>query len=186
MVGFVAIFHSSQQQIEDWRLISVRCEQQQESLSAQMQGKYKNQILFEKKVFNKKVYSVVVDSKFRLDKSITAERVIHDQTKLELQQKIKNENELRDKTFMDLNKRFNSLQQHYKLLESQHHDLSEECSKNKEKQLNQTIELERKIQSLQGQVEMVESQKVKDVKYWKVSFFLFKSTLAPYTAHKFS
>lgn len=41
MVGFVAIFHSSQQQLDELRQVSIRCEQQQESLSAQMQGKSK-------------------------------------------------------------------------------------------------------------------------------------------------
>lgn len=116
---------------------------------------------------------MVVDSKFRLDKSITAERIIHDQTKLELQQKIKNEKELRDKTSSELNLRFNSLQQHYKLLESQHHDLSEECSNIKEKQLIETNALERKIKHLQGQITMAERQKIQDVEYWKVIFFKF-------------
>lgn len=115
---------------------------------------------------------MVVDSKFRLDKSITAERVIHDQTKLELHEKIKNEKELRDKTSMELNIRFNSLQQHYKLLESQHHDLSEECLKTKAKQLKEINGLEGKVKNLQGQITMAERQKIKDVENWKVIFTL--------------
>lgn len=38
-VGFVAIFHSSQQQLDDLRQMELRCEQQQEALSQQIQSK---------------------------------------------------------------------------------------------------------------------------------------------------
>lgn len=38
MIGFVAIFHSSQQQLDELRQLGMRCEQQQEALTAQMQG----------------------------------------------------------------------------------------------------------------------------------------------------
>lgn len=38
-IGFVAIFHSSQQQLDEMRLSEMRCEQQQESLNAQITGK---------------------------------------------------------------------------------------------------------------------------------------------------
>jgi len=39
-VGFVAIFHSSQQQLDELRQVGLRCEQQQEYLSTQMQSNY--------------------------------------------------------------------------------------------------------------------------------------------------
>lgn len=38
-MGFVAIFHSSQQQLDELRQMEMRCEQQQESLNAQIIGK---------------------------------------------------------------------------------------------------------------------------------------------------
>lgn len=37
-MGFVAIFHSSQQQLDELRQMEMRCEQQQESLNAQILG----------------------------------------------------------------------------------------------------------------------------------------------------
>lgn len=40
-IGCVAIFHSSQQQLDELRHLELRCEQQQESLNAQLQGKKK-------------------------------------------------------------------------------------------------------------------------------------------------
>lgn len=35
-IGFVAIFHSSQQQLDELRQMEVRCERQQESLNSQI------------------------------------------------------------------------------------------------------------------------------------------------------
>lgn len=38
MIGFIAIFQNSQQQLDELRQVGLRCEQQQESLAAQMKG----------------------------------------------------------------------------------------------------------------------------------------------------
>lgn len=38
-IGFVAIFHSSQQQLDEMRQMEIRCEQQQESLNSQILSK---------------------------------------------------------------------------------------------------------------------------------------------------
>lgn len=35
-IGFVAIFHSSQQQLDEMRQMEIRCESQQESLNSQI------------------------------------------------------------------------------------------------------------------------------------------------------
>lgn len=37
-ISFVAIFHNSQQQLDESRQVGLRCEQQLEALTAQMQG----------------------------------------------------------------------------------------------------------------------------------------------------
>lgn len=38
-IGFVAIFHSSQQQLDEMRQMEVRCERQQDSLNSQILSK---------------------------------------------------------------------------------------------------------------------------------------------------
>lgn len=39
-IGFVAIFHSSQQQLDEMRQMEVRCEHQQESLNSQILSEF--------------------------------------------------------------------------------------------------------------------------------------------------
>lgn len=39
-IGFVAIFHSSQQQLDEMRQMEIRCEQQQESLNSQILSEF--------------------------------------------------------------------------------------------------------------------------------------------------
>lgn len=45
LISFVAIFHNSQQQLDESRSVSLRCEQNLEALTAQMQGNTYNLIL---------------------------------------------------------------------------------------------------------------------------------------------
>ena len=39
MVGFVALFNSSQQQLDESNLLRLRCEQQHDALNSRLQGK---------------------------------------------------------------------------------------------------------------------------------------------------
>ncbi|XP_037036219.1 uncharacterized protein LOC119074303 isoform X1 [Bradysia coprophila] len=105
-IGFVAIFHSSQQQLDEMRQMEIRCEQQQESLNSQI---------------------------LIIEKSLKSERYDHQQTRSELIRKSKDAKEYQEKTMVESNMKFGSLQQHYKLLKNQHDDLVEECVNNKTK-----------------------------------------------------
>lgn len=61
-----------------------------------------------------------------------------------------------------------SLQQHYKLLQSQHDDYTEECSKEKDKQIKEINTLQGKVKSLQSQSGQTAKDKDKDIDLWKV------------------
>ncbi|XP_055701788.1 Golgi integral membrane protein 4-like isoform X2 [Phlebotomus papatasi] len=146
MVGFVAIFHSSQQQLEQLRQMGIRCEQQHEVISAQLQ--------------------VEVEKSFRLAKSLEGERLSHQQNRVELQQRAREEKEIREKSTKESNSRLASMQQHFKLLQSQHDDLQESCAKSHQKQLEENNGLQRKLENLrQG-----EKQKDKEIEHWKVKY----------------
>lgn len=87
--------------------------------------------------------------------------------------KSKNEKEQREKTIIETNNRLSSLQQIYKLLQSEDEDLKEDCAKTKAKHLDEINGLERKIKSLQGQLVQSESERNKEIEHWKVNCFFF-------------
>ncbi|XP_021704525.1 uncharacterized protein LOC5572554 isoform X1 [Aedes aegypti] len=147
MAGFVAIFHSSQQQLDELRQLGIRCEQQQEAISAKMQ--------------------VVVDQKLRLENSLASERMINEQNRLEQQQKTQDEKEQHSKATMEANIRYASLQQHYNLVKTQKDDLEEECSKAKKKQLEEINSLKLKVTELQGKVSLHQKASATDVEHLK-------------------
>ncbi|XP_039430655.1 uncharacterized protein LOC120413778 isoform X1 [Culex pipiens pallens] len=147
MVGFVAIFHSSQQQLDQLRNLSIRCEQQQEAISAKMQ--------------------VVVDQKLRLENSLQSERLVHEQSRVELQHKVHDEKEQHTKADQEANIRYAALQQHYTLMKSQLDDLTDECSKSKRKQLEEINSLQRKVTELQGKVALHRKESASDVEQMK-------------------
>ncbi|XP_055640792.1 kinesin-related protein 8 isoform X3 [Toxorhynchites rutilus septentrionalis] len=147
MVGFVAIFHSSQQQLDELRHLGLRCEQQQEAISAKMQ--------------------VVVDQKLRLENSLASERMINEQSRVEQQQKAQDEKEQHNKSTMEANIRYASLQQHYNLMKSQLDDLTEECSKSKKRQLEEVNSLRLKVSELQGKIALHQKESASDVEQLK-------------------
>lgn len=166
MVGFVAIFHSSQQQLEQLRQMGIRCEQQHEVISAQLQGEFIEAILV---LFAMGLIlwdlAVEVEKSFRLAKSLEGERLSHQQNRVELQQRAREEKEIREKSTKESNSRLASMQQHFKLLQSQHDDLQESCAKSHQKQLEENNGLQRKLENLrQG-----EKLKDKEIEHWKVS-----------------
>ncbi|XP_065093176.1 uncharacterized protein DDB_G0290685 isoform X2 [Ochlerotatus camptorhynchus] len=147
MAGFVAIFHSSQQQLDELRQLGLRCEQQQEAISAKMQ--------------------VVVDQKLRLENSLASERMINEQSRLEHQQKTQDEKEQRNKATMEANMRYAALQQQYNLMKSQLKDFTEECSISKRKQLEEINSLQLKVSELQGKVSLHQKESATDVEHLK-------------------
>lgn len=145
MVGFVAIFHSSQEQLDELRKATLRCEQQQLVLVAQME-----------------THSV------QQDQNINAEKQLNRRLQNEMQQKLKSEKELKDKAIRDWTLRFTSQQQHCKILQSEHEDLKEECANTRRKNLEDVSGYQVKVKALKGQLALLERRKDAEIDEWKV------------------
>lgn len=68
----------------------------------------------------------------------------------------------------EINLKLSSLQQHYKLLKSQHEDFVDECSKAKAKQVKEVNALQNKVKLLESKNDYTDKQKDKDIDLWKV------------------
>uniref|UniRef100_A0AAG5CTH7 Uncharacterized protein n=1 Tax=Anopheles atroparvus TaxID=41427 RepID=A0AAG5CTH7_ANOAO len=147
MVGFLTIFHNSQQQLDELRQLGLRCEQQQKSVQAQME--------------------VIVDQKLRLENSLESERMINEANRKELKQRAQDEKEEHSKSSMEANIRYASLQQQCNLVKSQLGDLTEECSKSKKQQSEEVNSLRLKVSELQGTVQRYKQESDKDAKHLK-------------------
>ena len=117
------------------------------------------------------VFPAISEHKLRLEKSLQSERSIYEQTKRELNTKLQEQGDIHDKSSQDLNLRFGSLQQQYKILESQNNDLVEECTKTKKLQSENIDGLELKVKSLKGQILIISKDKDSDIELWKVNIF---------------
>ncbi|XP_035780889.1 uncharacterized protein LOC118460581 isoform X3 [Anopheles albimanus] len=155
MVGFLTVFHNSQQQLDELRQLGMRCEQQAKSVQAQME--------------------VVVDQKLRLENSLASERVINEANRKELKQRAKEEKEEHSKTSMEANIRYASLQQQCNLVKSQLGDLTEECSKSKKQQSEEINSLRLKVSELQGKVLLHEKESANDVDHLKAQLAQLKN-----------
>uniref|UniRef100_A0A182IYG4 Uncharacterized protein n=1 Tax=Anopheles atroparvus TaxID=41427 RepID=A0A182IYG4_ANOAO len=147
MVGFLTIFHNSQQQLDELRQLGLRCEQQQKSVQAQME--------------------VIVDQKLRLENSLESERMINEANRKELKQRAQDEKEEHSKSSMEANIRYASLQQQCNLVKSQLGDLTEECSKSKKQQSEEVNSLRLKVSELQGTVQRYKQESNKDAEHLK-------------------
>lgn len=150
MFGFVAIFHSSQTQLDESRQQLLRSEQQQEALNARMQA--------------------IIEHKFRLERSLEAERKEHLETRRNYEQRAKEQLEQNAKAKMTHNLHYDSLNQRYKLLQKEHGDLVEDCAKTKKSHLEVVNSLETKVKSLQSQLQQVRSLNDKDQEELKTKF----------------
>uniref|UniRef100_A0A182T1X9 Uncharacterized protein n=1 Tax=Anopheles maculatus TaxID=74869 RepID=A0A182T1X9_9DIPT len=155
MVGFVTMFHNSQQQLDELRQLGLRCEQQQKSVQAQME--------------------VIVDQKLRLENSLESERIINEANRKELKQKAKEEHEEHSKTSMEANIRYASLQQQCNLVKSQLGDLTEECSRSKKQQSEEINSLRLKVSELQGKVQRAKQESANDAEHLKAQIVQLKS-----------
>uniref|UniRef100_A0A182K152 Uncharacterized protein n=1 Tax=Anopheles christyi TaxID=43041 RepID=A0A182K152_9DIPT len=155
MVGFITIFHNSQQQLDELRQLGLRCEQQQKSVQAQME--------------------VIVDQKLRLENSLESERMINEANRKELKQKAKEEQEEHSKSSMEANIRYASLQQQCNLVKSQLGDLTDECSRSKKQQSEEINSLRLKVSELQGKVQRYQQDSANDVEHLKAQIVQLKN-----------
>ncbi|XP_019883682.1 Golgi integral membrane protein 4 isoform X2 [Camponotus floridanus] len=118
-----------------------QCAHQQEALAAQLQ------VIFEYKV--------------RLEKSLAEEKSSNAAVKQELQQRASQERSLRDKDSIEAMRRFDSLQQTYQLLQTEHQDLQDECKKREKQALDETNKLETTLQDLRGRIRQAHEEKEK-------------------------
>ncbi|KAF4529693.1 hypothetical protein B566_EDAN010779 [Ephemera danica] len=124
---FIALcaFHETQSRMDEVKKSAEKCQQQQESLAAQLQ--------------------VIFEYKLRLEKSVQQEKAEHRHTREELQTQLEEERAKRAKEVLEATNKLASLQQHYKLLQGQHDDLTEECNKARETR-------DKEIEQLKAQV----------------------------------
>lgn len=95
--------------LNDVRASFEHCEQQQESLSAQLQ--------------------VVYEHKSRLEKSLQQEKVQHKKSKDDILAQYQELQDIKEKEKQEAGNRFNSVQQQHKMLQIQNEDLQEELNK---------------------------------------------------------
>lgn len=113
---------------------------------------------------------VIFEYKARLEKSLAEEKSSNAAVKQELQQRASREKSLRDKNSVEAMQRFNSLQQTYKLLQTEHQDLQEECKKREKQALDETSRLETTLQDLRGRLRQTQEEKVKSIENLKTKY----------------
>ncbi|KAK3932107.1 Golgi integral membrane protein 4, partial [Frankliniella fusca] len=107
----IFLYHSTRVELDEVRNSLSKCRQEQDSLAAQVQGK------------------LISEYKKNLEKTLNQEKAEHRQTKEELQSRMNEEQQLRDKENLENINKYKALQQQYKLLQSEHDDLNEFCNK---------------------------------------------------------
>lgn len=90
--------------------------------------------------------------------------------KQELQQRATREKSLRDKDSLEAMQRFNSLQQTYKLLQTEHQDLQDECKKREKQTLDETSRLETTLQDLRARIRQAQEDKIKGLEHLKTKY----------------
>ncbi|XP_014474770.1 PREDICTED: Golgi integral membrane protein 4-like isoform X1 [Dinoponera quadriceps] len=146
----VFLYRAANSEMTRLRELHLKCAQQQEALAAQLQ--------------------VIFEYKARLEKSLAEEKSSNAAVKQELQQRASREKSLRDKDSVEAMQRFNSLQQTYKLLQTEHQDLQEECKKREKQALDQTSGLESTLQDLRGRIRQAQEEKTKSMENFKTKY----------------
>lgn len=106
----------------------------------------------------------------RLEKSLAEEKSSNAAVKQELQQRATREKSLRDKDSIEAMQRFNSLQQTYKLVQTEHQDLQEECKKREKQALEDTNRLEATLRELRSRIRQAREDKEKALEHLKTKF----------------
>lgn len=105
-----------------------------------------------------------------MEKSLAEEKSSNAAVKQELQQRASREKSLRDKDSVEAMQRFNSLQQTYKLLQTEHQDLQEECKKREKQALDETSRLESTLQDLRARIRQAQEDKFKAMEHLKTKY----------------
>ncbi|KAG7212239.1 hypothetical protein KM043_012570 [Ampulex compressa] len=145
VVLLVFLYRAATLEMTRLRELHVQCVHQQEALAAQLQ------VIFEYKV--------------RLEKSLAEEKSSNAAVKQELQQRASREKSLRDKDSVEAMQRFNSLQQTYKLLQTEHQDLQDECKKREKQALEDSNTLETTLQDLRSRIRKMQEDKEKSLEF---------------------
>lgn len=105
-----------------------------------------------------------------VERSLRTEKHSHQLTKDDLENKAKEQKELNDKIVLETNVKLTSLQQHCKLLKSQHEDSADECAKAKARQSEEINGLQKKVKSLETQNEHAIKEKEMEIELLKVFY----------------
>ncbi|XP_026667465.1 Golgi integral membrane protein 4-like isoform X2 [Ceratina calcarata] len=146
----VFLYRAATSEMARLRELHIQCAHQQETLAAQLQ--------------------VIFEYKMRLEKSLAEEKSSNAAVKQELQQRATREKSLRDKDSIEAMQRFNSLQQTYKLLQTEHQDLREECKKHEQQALEDTNRLEATLRDLRTRIRQAKEDKEKALENLKTKF----------------
>ncbi|XP_029178747.1 Golgi integral membrane protein 4-like [Nylanderia fulva] len=144
------LYRAATSEMARLRELHEQCAHQQEALAAQLQ------VIFEYKV--------------RLEKSLAEEKSSNAAVKQELQQRASREKSLRDKDSIEAMRRFDSLQQSYHLLQTEHQDLKDECKKHEKQALDETKKLEATLQDLRARLRQAEENRTKPLEHLKTKF----------------
>lgn len=123
------------------------------------------------------LFSVIFEYKARLEKSLAEEKSSNAAVKQELQQRATREKSLRDKDSVEAMQRFNSLQQTYKLLQTEHQDLQEECKKREKQTLDETNRLESTLQDLRSRIRQAQEEKATSMENLKTKYMNLQMNL---------
>ncbi|XP_046669818.1 Golgi integral membrane protein 4-like isoform X1 [Homalodisca vitripennis] len=138
----VYMFHGSQLQLDDSRKSLASCNQQSESLSAQLQ--------------------VIFEYKLRLEKSLQKEKTDHKQTRDECQNRARQDKDDRERELVEAANKYSALQQSTSLLQSKQKDLEEENNELRKKNLKLLDEID--IQKKQFTAKFIEEQQLRATK----------------------
>ncbi|KAL1491497.1 hypothetical protein ABEB36_012086 [Hypothenemus hampei] len=139
ITGLIACYNSTLTQLEEVKKSQAVCGQQQENLSMQLQ--------------------VISDYKQKLEKSLKNERAEHQQTKNDWEMKINEEKIRNEKESKDALMKYNSLQQHFKLLQTEFDDFKEESGNTQKKQLEEINSLQAKLKEVEEELKKVVASK---------------------------
>ncbi|XP_011495923.1 PREDICTED: FNIP repeat-containing protein DDB_G0271996-like isoform X1 [Ceratosolen solmsi marchali] len=150
VVFLMFLYRSTNSEMARLRDLHLKCTQQQEALATQLQ--------------------VIYEYKLQLEKTLSNEKSANAAAKEELQKKASRERSLRDKDIIEAMQRFNSLQQNYKLLQTEHQDLKDDCKKKEAVALEDSKRLESTLQDLRIQLKKAGEDKEKSMEHLKIKY----------------
>ncbi|KAL7291044.1 hypothetical protein TKK_0015180 [Trichogramma kaykai] len=103
------VYRQTRAEMDKLRELHTKCNQQLDTLQAQLQ--------------------VIYEYKVQLEKTLSNEKSANAAVKEELQLKASRERSMRDKDMVEAQQRYKSLQQQYKILQTGHKDLKDDCEK---------------------------------------------------------